>query len=376
MHNALRSLIAGTVLTACVGTASLFTASGVRAEVRSPEACYKAKDLACLKELQPRLTMDGADPPPGAYNASYYAALHLLEEVGTPQAIAEAKSQLEVAVTFGNGHQQALAKLQELYTTGAAEFSASECLMIKSEACMIDLADKKNDPPAQYLLGSKLLNEDKVQGVAYLQRAADQGHKTAACILAKGKFEGVLATKMNYSEATNTLIHNCFGESPYKNLDKKHVAKFNKQELHKAYAFSESGTSHFKYNFLNAEVAAWATLATCNKRNKQKDQPCQIVNIDGTWVKPGTPVVKPETVRGIESLLTRRALESYQQKYLKSAGQRVFVQSLTGSWSWQASPKDSLQRLTQKALANCQSRNRNFRDEYPCRVINVNGEWQ
>lgn len=352
----------------------LLSSSPFQAPMAASEAaksCFEAKDKQCLEQLRPKISFDGPEATSSDYDAVYYLGLLFLEN-GNAE---EAKRQLMMATAFGKGHEKSKAKLLELYENEAVQFDASECLAIESQDCLVKLANDKNDAPAQFLLGSQIIESDPENAARYLKNAADQGHKTAPCVLAEGSQNGTLKTDQSYHEAMEYLRHNCFGFTPFKKFDRKHFEKYESLPSHKAYAHSKSGISHSQHGFVKPSVAAKAALARCEQRNKQKDLPCQIINVDGRWVKNHIPSTPSEPLQGIERLLTSKAKKSFQQ-YDNKTAVKVFVQSEIGSWSWKSSGTDTLEDLTAKVLKRCNSQSGKLRDDFPCQVVNANGEWK
>lgn len=335
------------------------------------QTCFKAKDKPCLEQLQTTPIDDSKDNP-DAYDAMYYLGLLYLNEGNS----AEAKRQFMMAVAFGKGHHKSKTKLIELHKNNAVQFDAAECMSIESRECLTALANDKNDAAAQFLLGSLIIEDDPQNAAHYLSKAAKQGHKTALCVLAESTQNGRLKTSQNYHDAVEYLERNCLGFSPYKKIDRKHFKKYATQPKHKAYAYSESGSAYSKYGFVSPEAAAKSALISCEQHNKQDDLPCNIINLDGKWVKDYTPSTSPGLLTGIDRLLTNKAKKSFVQQYEKMTSTKVFVQSDIGSWSWKSSSNETLAELTAKVIKKCNSQSGKLSNSFPCRVININGQWQ
>lgn len=90
---------------------------------------------------------------------------------------------------------------------------------------------------------------------------------------------------------------------------------------------------------------------------------------------PDRSITLYENVRsGPESIISKKALASFRDKYLAAGEHKAFAQSLSGAWDWKSS-RTSVEHAKTSALVGCQKNNRQVEDLYPCRIINVNGEW-
>lgn len=344
------------------------------AEEGSAQACYESKDRACLEDLKPKMAFGKESEEPKNYDAYYYLALLVIDEGGD---IEEAKKNLMVALNFGDGHAKSKAKLLELYETGAVTFDSTECLSIENKECLYALADKDNDKVAQYFIGGQLLEDNPLDAVKYLQKAADQDHKTAKCMLAIGEQDGSLETQQTYHDAVQTIRDECRLMKPlYNRISESYFKKYSSKKTHRAFAFSDSGWSYYRSDYVTPELAARAALESCNATNKKKEAPCKVINIDGQWIKEITPPQFPKMLKGMDKLLTFSAFKSFINGYNDTEATKVFVQSAIGSWSWKSSSSESLDVVTKKALSNCEAQSRYLNDKFPCRVINENGEWK
>lgn len=77
---------------------------------------------------------------------------------------------------------------------------------------------------------------------------------------------------------------------------------------------------------------------------------------------------------GVGSIISNKALESFNEKYLPANENKAFAQSLSGAWDWRSN-RTSVDHAKTSALVGCQRNNEQSEDLYPCRIINVNGEW-
>ena len=78
--------------------------------------------------------------------------------------------------------------------------------------------------------------------------------------------------------------------------------------------------------------------------------------------------------KGIESLMSNKALESFKTDYAKASKHKAFAQSASGSWNWKSN-RTSKEHAITSALIGCQRNNKKSEDLYPCKVINIDGEW-
>lgn len=88
---------------------------------------------------------------------------------------------------------------------------------------------------------------------------------------------------------------------------------------------------------------------------------------------------KPITIytndkKGIESLMSNKALKSYKTDYAKASKHKAFAQSASGAWNWKSN-RTSKEHAMTGALIGCQRNNKKSEDLYPCKVINVDGKW-
>jgi len=78
--------------------------------------------------------------------------------------------------------------------------------------------------------------------------------------------------------------------------------------------------------------------------------------------------------KGIESLMSNKALKSFKTDYAKASNHKAFAQSVSGAWNWKSNRTTKEHAIT-SALIGCQRNNKKSEDLYPCKVINVDGEW-
>jgi len=146
---------------------------------------------------------------------------------------------------------------------------------------------------------------------------------------------------------------------------------------HKALAFSDSGFWNYTSNLVDPEYAARFALDGCVAGNhKEAEFPCQIVNVDGEWVRHFEPSEVRKDLSGIDFLTSNAARKSFDNKYSRKTINKVFAAAFSGMWFWRAEGDSALEQLGQKTLDDCRIKNALYEKKYPCQIINVNGEWQ
>ena len=362
------------LLSVTYSASSLGQEAAVESHSHTPEQCYTARDLACLKSLKPSNPFAGDEKTKQLNAAYYYEGLLIFEQGGDK---ASAKDSVVIAISFGNDEVKKKAKLvlNEWYEKGLVELDSVECTNIGSQKCLYDLADNKNDANAQAYIGSSLVKNDPELAIEYLQKAANQGHESSHCLLLIGVKDGTLNTGQTYHDAVDQMMKDCRLTPAFKRFSADYHKKYLKKSKHKAYAHSESGRAYFRADYISADLAARAALESCNLTNKKKELPCKIIKINDKWVSDAAPAAFPTGQMGAEALITYKARESFAGKYTKDTNtNKVFVHSDSGAWSWKTSSEDSLAKLTKKALSQCQSQRINMKGKYQCRVIDYVGE--
>jgi hypothetical protein len=86
----------------------------------------------------------------------------------------------------------------------------------------------------------------------------------------------------------------------------------------------------------------------------------------------GTQAVNPAAVVDESVLRTNAALKSYNEEYLQKPLHKAFAQSPDGGWSWRGD-RVTIEMAMEDALNSCNKVVR--KNESPCEVINVDGEW-
>ena len=77
---------------------------------------------------------------------------------------------------------------------------------------------------------------------------------------------------------------------------------------------------------------------------------------------------------GEASLMTNQALRSFRNQYLQATEHKAFAQSDSGAWSWKSN-RTTREYAIMNALIDCQKQNKRHEADYPCKILNVDGEW-
>ena len=85
------------------------------------------------------------------------------------------------------------------------------------------------------------------------------------------------------------------------------------------------------------------------------------------------PVIE-QNAAGEASIMTNPALKSYREEYVHATEHKAFAQSESGAWSWKSN-RTSIGYAIDNALIGCQRNNRRYEEEYPCKIINIDGVW-
>jgi len=123
-------------------------------------------------------------------------------------------------------------------------------------------------------------------------------------------------------------------------------SRYSKLKYHKAFAQSQSGAFGFNGNLPDTAQATQAALDDCRKHNaeKEKTQPCQIVNLDGYWgseLHSGLPESDPLSTDDITNILAGNSIihnsdRTGFKRYFNKNGQHIFDPDhgfyLTGNW--------------------------------------------
>jgi len=77
---------------------------------------------------------------------------------------------------------------------------------------------------------------------------------------------------------------------------------------------------------------------------------------------------------GLASIMSKQALERYREKYVSGEENKAFAQSVSGAWAFRTA-RTSIEHAKTNALVACQANNKIYEATYPCKIININGEW-
>jgi len=78
--------------------------------------------------------------------------------------------------------------------------------------------------------------------------------------------------------------------------------------------------------------------------------------------------------QGIDSLITFKAFNAFKHKYKDVSGFKSFAQSEGGAWAYVTNSKTQ-EIANLEVLNSCTKYNVKFASTYPCKLINVSGEW-
>jgi len=77
---------------------------------------------------------------------------------------------------------------------------------------------------------------------------------------------------------------------------------------------------------------------------------------------------------GIPSIISNKALISFESDYAKASKNKAFAQSVSGAWNWKSN-RTSVEHAKTSALVGCQRNNKKSEDMYPCKIIHINESW-
>ena len=91
--------------------------------------------------------------------------------------------------------------------------------------------------------------------------------------------------------------------------------------------------------------------------------------------KPASEItIYQNNQQGLDSIISNRAMESFQGEYADAPENKAFAQSVSGAWNWKSN-RTSIEHAKTSALVGCQRNNKKSEDLYPCEVIHVNDTW-
>lgn len=90
--------------------------------------------------------------------------------------------------------------------------------------------------------------------------------------------------------------------------------------------------------------------------------------------KPMAITTYTNSSQGVASIISKKALESFNTEYLEAPEHKAFAQSISGAWSWKSN-RTSVEHAKTSALIGCQRNNKRSEDLYPCKIIHINDQW-
>jgi len=183
--------------------------------------------------------------------------------------------------------------------------------------------------------------------------------------------------RMDKSKGANKGFKNTFGgiilirEEALSSFRQKYIPA----KGHKAFAQSASGNWNWRSARTSKDHAINSALASCRARNQdfENGQPCKIINLNDEW----TDIYRKSLINDEDDeamLISKKALESYQNNFASERKNKAFAQATNGSWSWRSS-NTSTENAIEKSLASCRKHNKNHEQMYPCEIVNVNDDW-
>jgi hypothetical protein len=90
--------------------------------------------------------------------------------------------------------------------------------------------------------------------------------------------------------------------------------------------------------------------------------------------KPIAVTIYTNSGQGVASIISKKALESFNTEYLEAPENKAFAQAISGAWNWKSN-RTSIEHAKTSALIGCQRNNKRSEDLYPCKIIHINGQW-
>jgi len=340
---------------------------------RTPNSCYNNQDRTCLEEIFADIL---AKPSPEKTRAMYLLG-RLRQEAGEAEG---AKDSFMMALGFGADDEMQQA-LNALYVSNPNVFTdPTDCLAIESEACFENIIENGQGDTvrnAQFLFGSMLIKEQPSRSAELLHLAHVAGHRTAACPLQELYAKGAEEFEANYDKSVTYGLE-CLFQPPFKKFDAKYFAKYEKKSGNKAYAMADNGVAWYAEGITDPDIAARLAKEYCDTSPHRRpgDPECRVINVNGTWVKDFKLIEIPDFSGSVEGLISVDGQQSYNNKYAKETGLKVFAQSKGGAWNWRSSSDAdmTIESLTEDVLKRC-NQYWSKRLGYPCKVVNINGSW-
>ena len=116
-------------------------------------------------------------------------------------------------------------------------------------------------------------------------------------------------------------------------------------------------------------------LAICSSLVASDKSPVDIGDVE--LIKKSDPTVEiliEETASDASSIMSKKALESFLDKYSKASSHKAFAQSKSGEWAWRSNQTTAEYAAT-AALLKCQHNNQKLEEQFPCKIINMDDRW-
>jgi hypothetical protein len=91
-------------------------------------------------------------------------------------------------------------------------------------------------------------------------------------------------------------------------------------------------------------------------------------------VSENPDVIFENIPQDVDSFITFKAFDAYENKYKNLSGFKSFAQSESGAWAYVIN-RDSQEEADLHVLESCKKYNVRFNDTYPCSLINVSDKW-
>lgn len=99
---------------------------------------------------------------------------------------------------------------------------------------------------------------------------------------------------------------------------------------------------------------------------------CTAAALTGCAIEP--TISQEEIELATKHLHTKRALESYTVNYSEGEYHKAWAMSESGVWTWYLDGFTQEMAIEQ-ALSTCRTYNKKYENKFPCKVINLDGQW-
>ncbi|REL34177.1 hypothetical protein [Thalassotalea euphylliae] len=122
-------------------------------------------------------------------------------------------------------------------------------------------------------------------------------------------------------------------------------------------------------------IAFSAALLLCSCAAPQSTKLSETVNHENPSENtPEIPAIFSVPPKGTDLLISYDAYTAYRDKYQSATGAKSFAQAPSGAWGY-VTKRDTQTIANSDALAICEQHNKKFSDAFPCKLVNVAGEW-